>query len=100
MVPESITLNTVVGTQHGPGGRGLIWYALSLQRAAAGRCAATQKEGINYDQTFAPVTNMSSIRAVLARAAADGWLVRREDALFVLDSWDHLHPRATACAPG
>jgi hypothetical protein len=35
--------------------------------------------GIDYDETFAPVANMDSIRLALAIAAAKGWEVHQMD---------------------
>ena len=33
----------------------------------------SQKEGIDYDETFAPVARFTSIRTIIALAAAMGW---------------------------
>lgn len=35
-----------------------------------------QKYGINYEETFAPVANMASVRSFLVVASVKGWLVR------------------------
>ena len=35
----------------------------------------SQKEGIDYEETFAPVARYTSVRAVLAIAASKGWKV-------------------------
>ena len=38
-----------------------------------------QVHGIDYDETFAPVAKMDSIRLALAIAAAKGWEVHQMD---------------------
>lgn len=39
----------------------------------------SQREGIDYEETFAPVARYTSVRAVLAIAAAKGWKVHQMD---------------------
>ena len=39
----------------------------------------SQKEGIDYEETFAPVARYTSVRAVLAIAASKGWEVHQMD---------------------
>jgi hypothetical protein len=39
----------------------------------------SQIEGIDYDETFAPVTRYSSIRSILARLAQMGWHIHQMD---------------------
>jgi hypothetical protein len=39
----------------------------------------SQQEGIDYEETFAPTTKMSTIRLVLAMAAQFGWKVHQMD---------------------
>ena len=39
----------------------------------------SQKEGIDYEETFAPVARYTSVRAVLAIAASKGWKVHQMD---------------------
>ena len=39
----------------------------------------SQKEGINYEETFAPTAKMSTIRLVLALAAQFNWKVHQMD---------------------
>lgn len=39
----------------------------------------SQKEGIDYKETFAPVARYTSVRAVLAIAAAKGWKIHQMD---------------------
>ena len=39
----------------------------------------SQKEGIDYEETFAPVTRYSSIRTNISRAAEMGWPVHQMD---------------------
>lgn len=39
----------------------------------------SQKEGIDYDETFAPIARYTSVRTLLAIAAAKGWKVNQMD---------------------
>ena len=39
----------------------------------------SQRQGIDYEETFAPTTKMSTIRLVLAMAAQFGWKVHQID---------------------
>ena len=39
----------------------------------------TQEYGIDYNETFAPVVRMSTIRAVLALACENGWELEQMD---------------------
>ena len=39
----------------------------------------TQQEGINFNETFATVTKLPSVRAVLANAASQGWEIHQID---------------------
>ena len=39
----------------------------------------SQKEGIDYEETFAPVARYTSIRAVISLAAVLGWRLRQMD---------------------
>ena len=39
----------------------------------------SQKEGINYEETFAPVARYTSIRAIMALAAKLGWKLHQTD---------------------
>ena len=39
----------------------------------------SQKEGINYEETFAPVARYTSIRSVLALAAVMKWKIHQMD---------------------
>ena len=36
----------------------------------------SQKEGIDYDETFAPVAQYTSIRTIIVLASAMGWMLR------------------------
>ena len=40
----------------------------------------SQKEGIDYEETFAPVARYTSIRSVLALAAVMKWKIHQMDA--------------------
>jgi len=37
----------------------------------------SQKEGVDYDKTFAPVARYTSIRAVISLVAKMGWLIHQ-----------------------
>jgi hypothetical protein len=39
----------------------------------------TQKEGIDYDKTFAPVARYTSIRLIIALASVLGWKLHQMD---------------------
>jgi hypothetical protein len=39
----------------------------------------SQIEGIDYDETFAPVTRYSSIRSILALSVQMGWRIHQMD---------------------
>ena len=39
----------------------------------------SQKEGIDYEETFAPVAEYTSVRAILAIAVSKGWRVHQVD---------------------
>ena len=39
----------------------------------------SQKEGIDYEETFAPVARYTSMRAIMALAAKLGWKVHQMD---------------------
>jgi hypothetical protein len=39
----------------------------------------TQKEGIDYDETFSPVARYTSIRAIIAFASVLGWKLHQMD---------------------
>ena len=39
----------------------------------------SQKEGVNYDETFAPVTQYTFIRSIIAIASALGWKLHQMD---------------------
>ena len=42
-------------------------------------CGFSQVEGIDYDETFAPVARYSSIRSILALSAHMGWKIHQMD---------------------
>ena len=35
----------------------------------------SQKEGVDYDETFAPVARYTSIRAIISLASVLGWML-------------------------
>ena len=39
----------------------------------------SQKEGIDYEETFAPIAKYTTVRAILAIAASKGWKVHQMD---------------------
>jgi hypothetical protein len=39
----------------------------------------SQKEGEDYDKTFAPVSRYTSIRAIMFRVASMGWILHQMD---------------------
>ena len=41
--------------------------------------AFTQKEGIDYDETFAPVARYTTIRTIISLAAIFGWKLHQMD---------------------
>ena len=53
----------------------------SLKKYKAGFVAKgfSQKEGIDYEETFAPVARYSSIRTIISLAAEMGWRVHQMD---------------------
>ena len=48
----------------------------------------TQKYGINYEETFAPVTRISSVRALLAVVTASKWAIFQMDVKNVFLNWN------------
>ena len=42
-------------------------------------CGFSQKEGIDYEETFAPIARYTSIRSVLALAAVMKWKIHQMD---------------------
>ena len=42
-------------------------------------CGLSQKEGIDYEETFAPIAKYTSIRSVLALAAVMKWKIHQMD---------------------
>ena len=42
-------------------------------------CGFSQKEGIDYEETFAPVARYTSIRSVLSLAAVMKWKIHHMD---------------------
>ena len=39
----------------------------------------TQKEGINYDETFAPIARYTTIRTIISLVAVFGWKLHQMD---------------------
>src|SRR5882762_5320527 len=68
-----IPCHFVLATKRGPDGEKL---KLRARLVANGQ---RQKEGIDYSETFAPTTNMSTIRTVLAIAAHRDWEIHQID---------------------
>ena len=57
-----------------------------------------QVHGIDYDETFAPVANMDSIRFALAIAVAKGWEIHQMDmknAFFHGDLYEDIYMEQT-----
>ena len=42
-------------------------------------CGFTQKEGIDYDETFAPVDRYTTIRTIISLATVFGWKLHQMD---------------------
>jgi hypothetical protein len=42
-------------------------------------CGFSQKEGVDYEETFAPVARYSSIRVVLSISSEMGWSIHQMD---------------------
>jgi hypothetical protein len=57
-----------------------------------------QQEGVDYDDAFASVTRMESVRVFLALAAQEGWWVHHMDVKFVLLNGD-LKEEVYVCQP-
>ena len=64
-----------------------LWYdqshaedgSIEKYKARFVACGFSQKEGINYEETFAPVARYTSIRAIMALAAKLGWKLHQMD---------------------
>src|SRR5258706_12298104 len=68
-----IPCHFVLATKRGPDGEKL---KLRARLVANGQ---RQKEGIDYTETFAPTTNMATIRTILATAAQCDWEIHQVD---------------------
>jgi hypothetical protein len=68
-----IPCHYVLATKRGPNGEKL---KLRARLVANGQ---RQKEGLDYSETFAPTSNMSTIRAVLTMAAQNDWEIHQVD---------------------
>jgi hypothetical protein len=89
-----IPCHFVLATKRGPDGEKL---KLQARLVANGQC---QKHGIDYAETFAPTTNMTTIRAVLSIAAHGNWEIYQIDVKSVYlnaELHDNIYMRA---APG
>jgi hypothetical protein len=53
--------------------------AIIKHKARLVACGFMQREGIDFDDTFAPVTRMESVRLLFALAAQEGWRVHHLD---------------------
>jgi hypothetical protein len=74
--PQGINIipcHFVLVTKHGPDGQKL---KLCARLVANGQ---HQQHGVNYFDTFAPTSNMSTIRSVLAMAAQQDWEIHQVD---------------------
>jgi hypothetical protein len=68
-----IPCHYVLATKRGPDGKKLKLHA---RLVANGQC---QQHGLDYSETFAPTSNMSTIRTVLAMAAQQDWEIHQVD---------------------
>ncbi len=88
-----IPCHFVLATKRGPDGEKI---KLRARLVANGQ---RQKEGIDYTETFAPTTNMSTIRTVLTMAAQRDWEIHQIDiksAYLNAELHDNIYMRAPA----
>ena len=52
----------------------------------------SQKEGIDYEETFAPVAHYTSIKTIIAIAASKGWTIHRMDIKTAILGTNMLYP--------
>jgi hypothetical protein len=53
--------------------------AIKRHKARLVACGFVQQEGVDYEDAFAPVARMESVRVLLALAAQEGWAVHHMD---------------------
>ena len=51
----------------------IVVLRIEKYKARCVACGFTQKEGIDYDETFAPVNRYNTIRTIISLAAVFGW---------------------------
>eukprot|EP00253_Pinus_taeda_P027421 PITA_27421 len=88
---SSIMLNDVWEVVPRPENRSVVgsWWIYKIKYAADGSIEKykarfmakgyTQKEGTNYEETFAPIARYSSIRFIISLAAQIGWEIHQMD---------------------
>ena len=88
---ESIMKNDVWDIVPTPEGKSVVTYKwiFKIKHAVDGSIkkykarfmahAFSQREGVDYDETFAPVARFTSIRTIIALASAMGWKLYQMD---------------------
>jgi hypothetical protein len=59
-----------------------------------------QREGIDFDEVFAPVARLDSVRLLLALAAQEGWLVHHIDVKSAFLNGDLIEEIYVVQSPG
>jgi hypothetical protein len=57
--------------------------AIVEHKARLVACSFVQREGIDFNNTFAPVARMESMRLLFALAAQEGWRVHHMEEVYV-----------------